>query len=127
MATTITNAAAMSALIDFAVSNGFDDSAAITRCKAHLASLEKSAARQSGPTKQQRQNDNTIAKFVGYMRETGDSMSTAQLAAWLDANVEGYEGASVQKATALLTRARKLGFVERVTDGKKVVFSAVAA
>lgn len=126
MATTITNAVALADLIGFAQSMGYSNADALTRCKAHLASLEKSAAyRSSGPTKKQRANDAIIAKFIGHMRDTGEAFTTAGLAAWVSENVEECKECSVQKATSLLTRAVKLGFITRATDGKKVIFALV--
>lgn len=127
MATTITNASAIAALVDFAIANGCDNQEAIEKAQLHVAQLSKPAKKAEGPTKNQLMNQNLIARVVGHMQATGATMTVKDVATWLSENCGETVGlCSTQKATALLTQAVKAGYLSRVTDGKRIAFVAVA-
>lgn len=125
--TTITNVAALTAVLDFALSNGFEDQEVAEKVQRHIAQLSKPTKKAEGPTKTQLINQNLIARIVGHMQATGAAMTVKEVAAWLSENCGETVGlCSTQKATALLTQAVKGGLLSRTTDGKHVAFVAVA-
>lgn len=125
--TTITNVAALSVVLDFALSHGLDDQAVVEKVQRHIAQLSKPAKKAEGPTKNQLINQNLIARIVDHMQTTGAAMTVKDVAAWLSENCGETVGlCSTQKATALLTQAVKAGLLSRTTDGKHVAFVAVA-
>lgn len=127
MATTITNVSALTAIVEFALSNGFEDQDVVEKVQRHIAQLSKPSKKPEGPTKTQLINQNLISRVVEHMQTTGAAMTVKDVAAWLSENCGDTVGlCSTQKATALLTQAVKGGMLSRTTDGKHVAFIAVA-
>lgn len=122
--TTITNAAALADMLDFARSAGWDNTAAIERLEKHLVSLERSAERSSGPSKSQVENDAIIEGLAEYLATLEAPVTVKDIAQWITDNRSEIAVCSVQKATAIATRGYKTGKLERVFDGKKIVFTA---
>ena len=121
--TTITNVAALTAILDFALSNGFADEEVAEKVQKHISQLSKPSKKSDGPTKTQIINSNLIDKIVSHLKATGAVMTVKDVAAWLSENCGETVGlCSTQKATALLTQAAKNGLVRRTTDGKRIAF-----
>ena len=126
MATTITNVAALTAIVEFATDNGFADAEILDKVEKHIAQLSKPSKKSGGPTKEQMRNSLMLNALVAHMRATGASYTVKEAAAWLSENYEGAGLVSTQKATALLTKAVKDGTANRSTDGKRITFTVTA-
>lgn len=73
----ITNAAALSALIAFARDNGCENTEAITKCEKHLAQLTKPKAKSDLPTKTQRLNASLCEEVNAFLCERGSVTAKA--------------------------------------------------
>lgn len=92
----------------------------VSKAKAHLATLEKSSARTTGPNKTQLENDEYCRQLVAWWAESGE---TAYRAGEL-ANVVTEQGVlpmgkcSTQKMVGILNRGVESGHIVRTFNGK---------
>lgn len=92
----------------------------VSKARAHLATLEKSSARTTGPNKTQLENDEYCRQLVAWWAESGE---TAYRAGEL-ANVVTEQGVlpmgkcSTQKMVGILNRGVESGQIVRTFNGK---------
>lgn len=92
----------------------------VTKAKAHLATLEKSAKPAGTPSKARIENEGLARTLVAWWSEEGDNAYRAgELANVLSENgVLGMVKVSTQKIVGVLNVAVDLGMVSRTFDGK---------
>lgn len=67
----ITNVSALSALVEFAKANGFDDTDVIAKVERHIAVLSKPKAKSDQPSKVQMLNRSLAEQAYSYLAENG--------------------------------------------------------
>lgn len=92
----------------------------VTKAKAHLATLEKSAKTSGGPTKSRIENEALAKRLVAWWVSAGETAYKAgELASVMSDNGElGMVKVSTQKMVSILNAAVDLGMVSRTFDGK---------
>lgn len=100
----------------------------VSKARAHLATLEKSAKTSGGPTKSRVENEALANKLVAWWTASGEGAYRAgELASVMSDNGElGMAKVSTQKMVGVLNVAVDLGLVSRTFDGKNGWFFSLA-
>ena len=100
----------------------------VSKARAHLATLEKSARTSSGPSKTRLENEGLARTLVAWWSEEGDNAYRAgELANVLSDNGKlGMVKVSTQKIVGVLNVAVDLGLVTRTFDGKSGWYFSLA-
>ena len=122
----LTNLDAVVALIDFAKSNGFADTAVLGKAGTLRATLARQLERSHEPSKKQMLNANLARDLGAWAVDLGHTFTVREVAKWLEGRADS-ESCSVQKATAICTAAVKAGYLTRYVDGRNVAFGAAVA
>lgn len=121
MATSITNTAALTALVTFAEQMGWDNAEALEKVRKHLAQLSKPKAKSTEPTKTQRLNANLCEEVAQYLAAQG-SVTAKGVAEQMGSPYI----TSSQKATILLGMLTAQGRAERHCEKGKVWWTPIA-
>lgn len=121
MATSITNTAALTALVTFAEQMGWDNAEALEKVRKHLAQLSKPKAKSAEPTKTQRLNANLCEEVAQYLAAQG-SVTAKGVAEQMGSPYI----TSSQKATILLGMLTAQGRAERHCEKGKVWWTPIA-
>lgn len=92
----------------------------VSKARAHLATLEKSSARTTGPNKTQLENDAYLRTLVAWWEENGENAYRAgELASVVsDQGVLPMAKVSTQKMVGILNRGVESGRIVRTFNGK---------
>lgn len=106
----------------------FRPSDVVSKARAHLATLEKSAKTSSGPSKSRIENEALANKLVAWWTVSGEGAYRAgELASVLTDNGElGMAKVSTQKMVGVLNVAVDMGMVTRTFDGKSGWYFSLA-
>lgn len=121
MATSITNTAALTALVTFAEQMGWDNAEALEKVRKHIAQLSKPKAKSAEPTKTQRLNANLCEEVAQYLTAQG-SVTAKGVAEQMGSPYI----TSSQKATILLGMLTAQGRAERHCEKGKVWWTPIA-
>ena len=99
----------------------------VSKAKAHLAQLEKSAKPAGTPSKTRLENEALARTLVAWWETEGGAYRAGALASVLSDNgVLGMPKVSTQKIVGILNVAVDLGLVTRTFDGKSGWFFSLA-
>lgn len=92
----------------------------VSKARAHLATLEKSSARTTGPNKTQLENDEYCRQLVAWWAESGETAYRAgELASVVtEQGVLPMDKCSTQKMVGILNRGVESGQIVRTFNGK---------
>lgn len=92
----------------------------VSKARAHLATLEKSSARTTGPNKTQLENDEYCRQLVAWWAESGETAYRAgELASVVtEQGVLPMGKCSTQKMVGILNRGVESGQIVRTFNGK---------
>lgn len=92
----------------------------VSKARAHLATLEKSSARTTGPNKTQLENDEYCRQLVAWWAESGETAYRAgELASVVtEQGVLPMGKCSTQKMVGILNRGVESGRIVRTFNGK---------
>ena len=99
----------------------------VSKAKAHLAQLEKSAKPAGTPSKTRIENEGLARTLVAWWETEGGAYRAGELASILTENGKlGMGKVSTQKIVGILNVAVDLGMVTRTFDGKSGWFFSLA-
>ena len=100
----------------------------VSKARAHLATLEKSSARTTGPNKTQLENDEYCRQLVAWWAESGETAYRAgELASVVtEQGVLPMGKCSTQKMVGILNRGVESGRIVRTFNGKDGWFFTLA-
>ena len=118
---TITNVAALTAIVEFCESCGYDNAEAIAKVKRHIEQLSKPKAKSTEPTKTQRLNANLCEEVNAYLVKEGTATAKG-----VAENLGSPYITSSQKATIILGMLTAQGRAERHCEKGKVWWTPIA-
>lgn len=105
----------------------FRPSDVVSKARAHLAQLEKSAKPAGTPSKTRLENEGLARTLVAWWETEGGAYRAGELASTLTENGKlGMAKVSTQKIVGILNVAVDLGMVTRTFDGKSGWFFSLA-
>ena len=109
------------------ICGGFRAQDVVSKAKAHLAQLEKSAKPAGTPSKTRLENEALARTLVAWWETEGGAYRAGELASVLSDNgALGMPKVSTQKIVGILNVAVDLGMVTRTFDGKSGWFFSLA-
>ncbi len=98
-----------------------DNTEIVEFCKHEIELLDKRGSGKKGQTKTQKENEGVKELILNALVETGERMTVTEIL-----KCEGLGDYSNQKVSALLRQLIDAEKVEKVMEGKKAYFTAVA-